>query len=281
MIKILSTRFEFDQYRNSLGHDSVGLVPTMGNLHEGHLSLLKQSMLENMVSVITIFVNPKQFGPSEDFDRYPRTLEEDISKISQLAIHSDKEIIVFVPKSIQEIYPENFNSVISIKGITQKLEGRFRPDHFDGVSTVVYRLFVIVAAKNAYFGQKDFQQCAVIKQMVNDLELKINIVIMPIIRNSEGLALSSRNQYLSEDERIEALTLPRTLQALELLILEEGNYDTFVAKTLSENIKWDYLEVLNAETLNLPDPFTKKLVIVGAYRLMSARLLDNRLVHKL
>lgn len=251
----------------------------MGNLHEGHISLLRKSVEENQVSVITIFVNPKQFGPTEDFDKYPRTLDEDINKISNVAMHAgpEKEIVVFAPASNEEIYPTGFSTTIKVSGLTEKLEGAVRPTHFDGVTTVVYRLFKIIEAKNAYFGQKDYQQYLVIKKMVQDLSLDINVQRMPIIRNAEGLALSSRNQYLSNQERVEALHLSHTLKKIENMILNKEDYGALV-EFEQTNTKWDYLQVLNAETLETPDASTSELVIIGVYRLGSTRLLDNILV---
>lgn len=283
MIKIFTTKKDYDHFRKSLKHDSVGIIPTMGNLHEGHLSLLKKSMEDNIVSVITIFVNPKQFGPNEDFDKYPRTLDADVAKISNIALHlksPDKKIVVFAPISIEQIYPEGFNTVIAVKGVTETLEGARRPGHFDGVTTVVYRLFKIINAKNAYFGQKDFQQCVVVKKMIEDLGLEINFNIMPIIRNTEGLALSSRNQYLNELERIEALHLSKALKKIEMLIKNKADYKSYIEQELT-NEKWDYLEVLNAENLSAPDESTTNLVIIGVYKLGNTRLLDNILVQTL
>lgn len=285
MIKVFVTKHDFENYRASLSHDSIGIIPTMGNLHEGHISLLKQSLADNTVSVITIYVNPKQFGPTEDFDKYPRSLDADLARISNVALHCDslsekKEIVVFAPKSNEEIYPQDFNTIISVKEVTQKLEGKFRPDHFDGVTTVVYLLLKIIGAKNAYFGQKDYQQCVVIKKMVYDLGLPINIFILPIIRNSEGLALSSRNQFLSIEERAEALHLPKTLKQLEILIKNKADYKSLIASELTNN-KWDYLEVLDFENLGEPNLKTLKVVVIGAYRLRTTRLLDNILVQTL
>jgi pantoate--beta-alanine ligase len=272
MIKLFTTKKDY----------SVGIVPTMGNLHEGHLSLLKRSMEENTVSVITIFVNPKQFGPHEDFEKYPRTLDDDIAKISNLALHAGpkKEIVVFAPGSVDEIYPPGFNTVIKVQDVTEQLEGALRPGHFDGVTTVVYCLFAIIKAANAYFGQKDYQQCVVIKKMVRDLSLDIQLHIMPIIRNSEGLALSSRNQYLNDGERSDALHLSRTLKKIENLIQNKADYKSLVEFELT-NKKWDYLEVLDAENLQIPDEMTRELVIIGVYRLGNTRLLDNILVQTL
>ncbi|RPJ79183.1 MAG: pantoate--beta-alanine ligase [Alphaproteobacteria bacterium] len=283
MIKIFTTIKDYAHYRNTLVHNSVGIIPTMGNLHEGHLSLLKKSMEDNQVSVITIFVNPKQFGPSEDFEKYPRTLDADLAKISNLALHAkniDKEIVVFAPINNEQIYPKGFNTVIRVLDVTEKLEGAKRPNHFDGVTTVVYRLFKIINATNAYFGQKDFQQCVVIKKMILDLDLDINFHIMPIIRNSEGLALSSRNQYLSESERSEALHLSETLKQIEMFIKNKKDYSSLIEAELTNN-KWDYLEVLNANNLETPNEATREMVIIGVYKLGNTRLLDNILVQTL
>ena len=285
MIKIFTTKRDYLNYRAGLTHDSIGIVPTMGNLHEGHISLLKQSIEENIISVITIFVNPKQFGPNEDFDKYPRTLDDDLAKISNIALHLNslnekQEIVVFAPKNNEEIYPDKFNTTISVKGISQRLEGKIRPDHFDGVTTVVYCLFKIIGAKNAYFGQKDYQQCVVVKKMVNDLSLNIKLNILPIIRNSAGLALSSRNQFLNAEEKNEALHLPSTLKQIEMLLKNKGDYKSLIASELLNN-NWDYLEVLDSENLEEPIPLATSLVLIGAYRLGSTRLLDNILVHNL
>lgn len=280
MIKVFTTKKDFDHYRNSLSNQSIGLVPTMGNLHKGHISLLEKSTEENDVTIVTIFVNPKQFGPNEDFDKYPRTLDEDLAKISAVAllITAKKDIVVFAPGSNEEIYPEGFSTTVSVGAMTQKFEGAIRPTHFDGVTTVVYRLFAITKAHTAYFGQKDVQQCLIIKKMVKDLDIKINIHIMPIVRNAEGLALSSRNQYLSDTERSEALTLPQTLQKVEKLIRTKQDYKSFVSDILKNDKRWDYLEVLDSDNLEPPTNKTHELVIVAAFRLGTTRLLDNILV---
>ena len=279
MIKVFTSRFDFDYYRNSLDSKLVGLVPTMGNLHKGHISLVEKSIEDNDVTIVTIFVNPKQFGPTEDFDKYPRTLDADLAKISAVAIliPQNKEIVVYAPKSYEEIYPENFSTTISISGVTSKLEGAIRSTHFDGVSTVVYRLFIITKPNVAYLGQKDFQQCLVIQKMVMDLGIPIEIKVMPIIRNSEGLALSSRNQYLSDSEKIEAMTLPNILQKIEKLIRTNQDYKSFIAENL-QNKKWDYLEVLDAKNLEVPNDKSNNYVIIAAYRLGKTRLLDNIVV---
>lgn len=283
MIKVFTTKFDFNHYRKCLDGQNknfkIGLVPTMGNLHKGHLSLIEKSAHDNDITVITIFVNPTQFGPTEDFDKYPRTLDDDLARISSIAIAIDskKEIVVFAPKSIEEIYPKGFSSTISIGAMKEKLEGAIRPTHFDGVTTVVYRLFSIARAHNAYFGQKDFQQCLIIKKMVLDLELPLTIHIMPIIRNTEGLALSSRNQYLSDKERTLALTLPHSLNIIEKLIKTNQDYKSFIEE-LKKDERWSYICVLDAKTLEEPDTNTSELVIIGAFKLGNTRLLDNKLV---
>lgn len=279
MITVFTSRKDFNHYRNGLSKETIGLVPTMGNLHKGHISLIEKSTDENDVTIVTIFVNPKQFGPNEDFDKYPRTLDEDLAKISAVAllINAKKEIVVFAPGSNEEIYPEGFSSTVSVGAMTQKFEGSIRPTHFDGVTTVVYLLFSITRAHKAYFGQKDVQQCLIIKKMVKDLELPIDIHIMPIVRNAEGLALSSRNQYLSETERSEALTLPQTLLKVEKLIRTKQDYKHFVAEVIKDK-RWDYLEVLDSNNLEQPNEKTTELVIVAAFRLGTTRLLDNILV---
>jgi pantoate--beta-alanine ligase len=278
MIKVLDTRSSLDEFRKSLSAEtSIGLVPTMGNLHAGHLTLLEKSCMENDFTIITIFVNPKQFGPTEDFNQYPRTFEQDLEKIANLNLQLKSKIIIFAPKDPDEIFAKGFSTTISVGAITQLLCGRFRPTHFDGVTTVVYKLFKLANAHNAYFGQKDFQQCVIIKKMVKDLEIPIKLHIMPIIRNSDGLALSSRNQYLNDDQKLQALHLPETLIKIEKMINISVDPKKLIESEL-ENKAWDYLEVLDTKDLTLPNSKTKEVVIIGAYRLGSTRLLDNRVV---
>lgn len=281
MIKVFTTRHDFDNYRNSISNKKIGLVPTMGNLHEGHISLLAKAIAENDISIITIFVNPKQFGPTEDFDKYPRTLDQDLTKIENLILKNNddsKEVIIFAPKSNDEIYPKGFTTNISIGEMKTLLCGKFRPIHFDGVTTVVYRLFAITKPHNAYFGQKDYQQCIIIKKMIDDLELPIQMHIEPIVRNSMGLALSSRNQYLSENELQNALHLPKTLRTIEKLIETNQGYQNFISEELKNDQHWDYLELLDADNLQTLNQNSKNIIIVAAYRLGQTRLLDNILV---
>lgn len=252
----------------------------MGNLHKGHISLIEKSTEENDVTIVTIFVNPKQFGPDEDFDKYPRTLDDDLAKISAVAIliNAKKDLVVFAPVTDESIYPKGYSTIVSAGPMTRKLEGSVRPTHFDGVTTVVNRLFTITKAHTAYFGQKDVQQCLIIKKMVKDLEIAIKIHIMPIVRNSEGLALSSRNQYLSESDRVMAMTLPNTILKVEKLIRTRQDYKHFVEEILKTDKNWDYLEILDSSNLEAPSESTTELVIVAAYRAGTTRLLDNILV---
>lgn len=280
-MKIFDTRSSFDEFRNSLTPNlTIGLVLTMGNLHAGHLTLIEKSCDDNDITVVTIFVNPKQFGPNEDFNQYPRTLDKDLEKIANLNLILQSKIIIFAPNSNSEIYPENFSTLISVGKMTQLLCGKFRPTHFDGVTTVVFRLFTIAKATNAYFGQKDYQQCVLINKMINDLEIPIKMHIMPIIRNQAGLALSSRNQYLDEEQKIKALRLPQTLIKIEKMLLQSEDPQSIIENELKQS-EWDYLEILNAKDLTplkLDTKLTIDAVVIGAYRLGNTRLLDNRMV---
>ena len=261
----------------------IGLVPTMGNLHDGHLSLIRESLAKNKITIVTIFVNPKQFGPNEDFDKYPRTLESDMEKISSLKLKEDQRLFVFAPDSNDQIYLEGFSTTISIKGITDILCGASRPGHFDGVTTVVYQLFKISNAGHAYFGQKDYQQVKVIERMVTDLRLDIDLNMIPIARDKDGLALSSRNQYLDSEERKEALKLPNKLKRIDNFLKETTWMQAYhkinqeLEETLADH-RWDYLEILDADNLQEVNSETKKVAILAAYKSQNARLIDNRLV---
>ncbi|EQC47375.1 pantoate--beta-alanine ligase [Bacteriovorax sp. Seq25_V] len=281
MVKVIRTVLELKQYQSEFFEGkSVGLVPTMGNLHEGHLSLLERSVSENDISIITIFVNPKQFGPNEDFDKYPRTLEQDVLKIED---KFSENILVFAPKDNSEIYPEGFDTTIQVGALTKILCGANRPGHFDGVTTVVYQLFSLSKATNAYFGQKDYQQVKVIEKMTTDLHLPIKITMMPISRDQDGLARSSRNQYLSASDRETALLLPRTLVEIESILKEETWVNSMIKinEVLESRIadkNWDYLEILDASNLKPVNENTTEVVLVGAFRVGSTRLIDNRKV---
>jgi pantoate--beta-alanine ligase len=279
MIKLIKSRKQWLLQRSEIS-ESLGLVPTMGNLHLGHLSLAQKALDENKHILVTIFVNPKQFGPNEDFERYPRTLEQDLELLSGLKKNEDQVIYVFAPASIEEIYPIGFSTTISVKGVSEKLCGLSRPGHFDGVTTVVYQLFALARAQKAYFGQKDYQQYKVIEKMVHDLCLDIELLCCPIIRDQDGLALSSRNQYLSADEKKAALILSQTLQSIQKKI-EQGEFqkiDTVELKNEnSSTVQWDYLEILDGENLNEISSETKQVVALGAINIGKTRLIDNLL----
>lgn len=254
----------------------------MGNLHLGHLSLIERSLKENKKTVVTIFVNPKQFGPKEDYSKYPRTLEEDLEKIESLseAMESEREIIVFAPNNTKEIYPKGFASEIRvIAPFSQILCAKDRPGHFDGVTTVVYLLLSLIKPSKAYFGLKDYQQFKLIQKMTLDLLWGIEIEGLKIIRDEDGLALSSRNQYLSESERKKALNLPNTLKKLASLV----DFSLLISKreeTLSSDSNWIYLEVLNSDDLSPADKESKEVILLGAYRVGQTRLIDNLVVKR-
>ncbi|AEI41383.1 pantoate--beta-alanine ligase [Paenibacillus mucilaginosus] len=262
---------------------TVGFVPTMGFLHRGHASLLEAARRECDLVVLSIFVNPLQFGPNEDFERYPRDEERDLN-ISEEA-GAD---LVFFPQ-VEEMYPSPTKTIVSVSGVSEGLCGASRPGHFDGVSTVVTKLFHIVQPDRAYFGLKDAQQVAVIEQMVKDLNMPVTIVPCPIVREADGLALSSRNVYLSEEERSQALVLSAALNAAERLTEERGS--GFTAAELTALIRReigrspladiDYAEVLKYPTL---EPFTapeagQRIIVALAVRFGRTRLIDNRILN--
>ncbi|MGE3609858.1 MAG: pantoate--beta-alanine ligase [Bacteriovoracaceae bacterium] len=278
MLKVISSTKELLDLR-STQRDPVGFVPTMGNLHAGHLSLLKSALEKFQIVYFSIFVNPKQFGPNEDFNRYPRTLEQDIKLIEKLLLEfKDKTVIVFAPQDPSEVFPQDDQQSITVTGLSEQLEGKIRPGHFAGVATVVYKLFKLIRPTKSYFGLKDYQQYLVIKQMVRDLALPIEIVGMPIVREESGLAMSSRNQYLSEEEKEQGLILFRTLKKVEEMINHSKNNlnqaKDFINITLKDN-HWNYLIMVDAETLSVDIENSKKIAILGVYQLRTTRLLDN------
>ncbi len=277
MVKLIVETEELKQDRSTRG--SVGFVPTMGNLHQGHLTLLERALTENQTVYFSIFVNPKQFGPNEDFNRYPRTLENDLELISKVAERfPNTNVIVYSPKDPQEVFPKNDDQMISIHGLSTVLEGKLRPGHFDGVATVVYRLFELVKPSIAYFGLKDYQQYLVIKQMVQELVMPIKIVGMPIIREPSGLALSSRNQYLTPEQKDASLILFRTLSEIKKIIDNKRNNLELARIRIQEVLNdpnWNYLEIRDAETFSEDITQSKILTMLAVYQMGSTRLLDN------
>ena len=257
----------------------IGLVPTMGALHEGHLSLVRLSQQQCDVTIVSIFVNPTQFGPNEDFTRYPRTLENDLRLLESVGSPA-----VFVP-SASEMYPADFDASIRVGDVSVPFEGAIRPGHFDGVATVVLKLFLASQADVAFFGQKDYQQLCVIKKMVADLNVPVGIVMGPTIREADGLAMSSRNRYLSDEDRQQAVVLSQSLATAEKMILTENVRSAeMIRQVVRERIlkpggmSVDYIAVAEPLTLQELSVIEAEAVILLAVRLGSTRLIDNALV---
>ncbi|MCI7804521.1 MAG: pantoate--beta-alanine ligase [Oscillospiraceae bacterium] len=253
---------------------SVGLVPTMGYLHEGHQSLIRRSN-ENDRTVVSVFVNPIQFGPNEDFASYPRDLERDTKKCEEAGAD-----LIFAPEA-SEMYAEDFSSFVDMTGPTDELCGLRRPGHFRGVCTVVSKLFNIVTPDRAYFGQKDAQQLAVIRRMVRDLSFGIEIIGCPIVREEDGLAKSSRNTYLSADERKAAVIISKSLKA-GLEMIEKGETDTakiiesITALIESEPLaKIDYIKAVDADSIEPVDTVSGRVLFAAAVYIGKTRLIDN------
>ncbi|CAM4217402.1 pantoate--beta-alanine ligase [Paenibacillus tarimensis] len=264
---------------------SIGFVPTMGFLHEGHESLIRRAADEHQLIVVSIFVNPLQFGPNEDFERYPRDPERD----AKLAEKAGTDIL-FMP-SVEEMYPRPVLTKVMISGLTDKLCGASRPGHFDGVGTVVSKLFHLVQPDAAYFGQKDAQQVAVIERMVEDLNIPVKIVACPIVREPDGLAMSSRNVYLSPEERTQAVALYQSLQQAEQWFADPDLTAGEIRQRMSELIRRsplaeiDYVEILTFPDLedsrqdiplgDLPPGF--RYIAALAVKFGATRLIDNRI----
>jgi len=260
---------------------SIGFVPTMGALHEGHLSLVHRARKENDILVVSIFVNPKQFGPNEDYLRYPRPFERD-----RKLCEKEKVDILFAP-SVKEMYPDGYLSYVTVEKLSDKLCGKYRPGHFRGVATVVTKLFNIVQPDRAYFGEKDFQQLQIIKKMVKDLNLPIEIVSCPTVRERNGLALSSRNLYLNPEERIRALSLNQALKKAKDLITKQKVRDTEkIIQEMKKIIlparpsKIDYIEIVHPETFEPLKQAKPPLLIALAVWFGKTRLIDNLLLER-
>jgi pantoate--beta-alanine ligase len=258
----------------------LGLVPTMGALHDGHLSLIREAQRQCSPVVVSIFVNPKQFGPSEDFENYPRTLERDRAALDELAVD-----YLFAP-SAEEIYPSGFRTSVTVEGLSERLEGRSRPAHFRGVSTVVLKLFEIVRPRFAYFGRKDAQQVRIIRQMALDLNLPTTVVVCPIVREPDGLALSSRNAYLKDGDRRSATALYRSLDRVRLEIAS-GERDAVRLRMAVRRVieaepgmALDYAEIVDAESLEPVVSLRRTCYVLIAARVGGARLIDNALIEQ-
>jgi pantoate--beta-alanine ligase len=256
----------------------LGLVPTMGALHAGHLSLVREAQRQCSPVVVSIFVNPKQFLPSEDFQKYPRTLETDRAGLEKLGVD-----YVFAPAA-QEIYPPGFRLSVNVEGLSERLDGRSRPGHFRGVATVVLKLFEIVQPRYAFFGRKDAQQARIIRQMTRDLELRTEITVCPIVREPDGLALSSRNTYLSPSERRAATVLYRSLDAVRREIAAGERDVMHLAASVRKMIEAEpgvaieYAEIVDADTLEPAMALRKTCYVLLAARVGTTRLIDNALI---
>ena len=266
----------------------IGLVPTMGALHEGHLSLVQRSVAETDQTIVSIFVNPTQFGPTEDFDKYPRTLESDLERLASLELPSGQNPIIAFAPAADEMYPQGFSSYVTVGGAAEPLEGAWRPTHFRGVATVVLKLFNLAMADTAYFGQKDFQQVQVVRQFVRELNVPIRITMCPILREADGLAMSSRNRYLSPEARQWATILSASLKHAEKRIHDGCRSASTLETEVREMLgrcplleKIDYIAIVHAETLQ---PQTETLVaplaILLAVRLAGVRLIDNLVIER-
>jgi pantoate--beta-alanine ligase len=257
---------------------TLGFVATMGALHEGHLSLVRASESRCDVTAVSIFVNPLQFGPAEDLDKYPRTLERDAALLEQLGAD-----FLFMP-GVEEMYPQGAQTYVLVEELSNKLDGASRPGHFRGVATVVAKLFEIVRPDFAFFGQKDAAQVAVLRKLVNDLDMDVEIVVCPIVRERDGLAMSSRNAYLTSEQRQQALVLHRSLLRVQTAV-EQGEHDSAKlieigkqAITEEAGARLDYFAIVDPDTLDsVADVSRGALVAVAAY-VGATRLIDNILV---
>ncbi|MGH9247709.1 MAG: pantoate--beta-alanine ligase [Acidimicrobiales bacterium] len=271
---IAAVRRELDAARGS--GVAVGLVPTMGSLHAGHLSLAERAVAECGFTAMTVFVNPLQFGPGEDFGAYPRDLERDRVLAEKVGVD-----LVFAPP-VEEMYPGDVLTTVSVADLTAALEGAARPGHFDGVTTVVAKLYAIAGSCRVYFGEKDYQQLQVVRRMAADLSFPVEVVACPTVREPDGLALSSRNGYLSPEERAAAPVLQRALREGATAIEEGGERDPeAVRRLMTDRIegeplaRLDYAEVVDAATLQRIDPLEGEVRLLSAARFGKARLIDN------
>ncbi|WP_041308165.1 pantoate--beta-alanine ligase [Hydrogenobaculum sp. Y04AAS1] len=251
---------------------TIGFVPTMGYLHEGHMSLVKASKSMCDITVVSIFVNPKQFGPKEDYSKYPRNLERDLKLLEEAKVD-----MVFIP-DVDTIYPEGFSTTINIGPLANVLEGAFRPGHFDGVCTVVTKLFNIVKPNKAFFGEKDYQQLKIIQKLVKDLNLDIEIVPIPTKREEDGLAMSSRNTYLNEEQRERANTIYKFLlkakEAFENGIKDTDKIIEYAKAVLDVDVVY-YIKIVDKETLEEKTAPSKYDRILIAVKIEDTRLIDN------
>lgn len=258
---------------------TIGFVPTMGALHEGHMSLVRMSKEENNVTAVSIYVNPTQFGPSEDFAKYPRQIEADIERLREEAVD-----ILFLPDDTL-MYPAGFSTEIEVKGLSERMCGYFRPGHFKGVATIVAKLFYVVKPTRAYFGQKDFQQTVIIRRMAKDLNLDIAVAVCPTIREGDGLALSSRNAYLEPLQRAAAAGLYNCLSEAADAIRSGMQSGTKIRQVMQSQLakeklitSIDYVSAYHPDTLEEMEDLQGDVLLAGAVRMGPTRLIDNVLV---
>lgn len=277
IIETIQEMRAFVQQRREKGQ-SIALVPTMGSLHQGHLTLLERAKEACDIVVLSIFINPTQFGPNEDFAKYPRDLAGDSEKAVSVGVE-----VIFHPQA-REMYPEGYSTFVQVEGITDKLCGMSRPGHFRGVTTVVNKLFNIIQPDKAFFGQKDAQQVLVLQRMVTDLNMNIHLEVVPIVREADGLAMSSRNAFLSAKERSAALILSQSLQLAETLVAQ-GEQDIEVlrsqvmAKIATEKLATcEYAEVYHYPTLQGMNQIKEKALLALAVRIGNTRLIDNTIL---
>jgi pantoate--beta-alanine ligase len=275
-MKIFNHISEMREFLDTCKDGAIGFVPTMGYLHQGHLSLVKECKRLNRYGIVSIYVNPAQFSPNEDLDQYPRDLDRDLKMLEELGVDA-----VFVPDT-SVIYPDGFSTYVSVEGLGDHLCGKSRPTHFRGVTTVVLKLFNIIKPHRAYFGQKDAQQAVIIKKMVRDLDLDVDVKALPIVRDTDGLALSSRNAYLSPEERQAGLALSRALNAGKALINEGETKTAHIKAKMLEVLeketllKVDYIEIVDLKRLvPIESVIPESTLVAGAVFAGKTRLIDN------
>jgi len=281
-MKIIKSIKKMQQLANNVRkHDkTIGFVPTMGCLHEGHLSLVKQAKLDTDITVMSVFVNPAQFGPKEDFKKYPRNFKKDC----YLAKKSGVDVVFYPSENL--MYPKGFQTYIEVVNLSKYLCGKSRPGHFKGVATVVTKLFNIVKPDIAYFGQKDAQQARIIRQMASDLNMDLKIKTMPIVRERNGLAMSSRNAYLSPTQRKDALVLKNALQKAKDMInsdeIDVGKIKKQICHIINSvpSLKIDYVSVVNADTLEDIEIIKGRVLMALAVKIGRTRLIDNVIVKR-
>ncbi len=280
-MQVITTGKEMQAFSRKIRTEgkSIGFVPTMGALHEGHLSIVSRSVEENDITLVSIFINPTQFGPNEDFNKYPKDHKGDMEKLLSLNVDA-----VFLP-DVAEMYPQGYSTFVYVGGIGGILCGASRPDHFNGVATVVTKLFNTVMPDRAYFGQKDYQQTVVISKMVRELCFDIDIVVCPVVREADGLAMSSRNAYLNEEERKAASILSKALEYGKELIMSGREQQTSLIKSKitaliqSEPLaSIDYVEIVGPQYLEVVKEVKTPAVIVLAVKIGNTRLIDNIIV---